>query len=63
MTATISASVDFGIVLSGRFVSSAAWDIDSRPMNETMATVMPQPKFAQLTPPGAPMEVILLTKV
>ncbi len=31
--------------MSGRLVSSAAWEIDSRPMKETMATVMPQPKF------------------
>ena len=63
MTATINASVALGIVMSGRFVSSAAWEMDSRPMNETMATVMPQPKFDQLTPPGAPREVMLCTKV
>ena len=65
MTATIKASVDRGIVLSGRFVSSAAWEIDSRPMNETMATVMPHPKLDQLTPSAAvePSEVMLCTKV
>ena len=61
----MSASVALGIVMSGRLVSSAAWEIDSRPMNETMATVMPQPKFYRLTPlaPPAPREVMLWTKV
>ena len=50
ITATMSAMVARGIVLSGRLVSSAAWDMDSRPMNDTIATVMPHPKLVQDTP-------------
>ncbi len=45
ITAMMRANVALGIVLSGRLVSSADCEIDSRPMKETMATVMPQPKF------------------
>ncbi len=43
------------------FVSSAACEIDSSPMNETIATVMPQPKFDQETP--VPSCVILCENV